>query len=188
MATITAPDFTLRNIEWSLDRPAQINRAMTGVRTAPAEPWYGKRFARVELATIHDEDDYRLLRSFFVRCQGQVNSFKLYAVVENQNSNSGVTVGSTAAAGAVSMTLSGTTTALTEGQMVTVNDQLLTLTEDQSGSTITFEPPLREQASSGTSVETSRPWALVKLAAPQAGWGVDAPGQFNAAFEVEEAF
>ena len=50
-------------------------------------------------ATLQGEDAYRLLRSFFVRCAGPVNAFKLYAVVELQNANSGVTVGATVAAG-----------------------------------------------------------------------------------------
>lgn len=188
MATITVPDFRFARVDWEFDRPAQINQSLvSGKRTVSAAPWFGKWHARVELATTYGENAYRLLRSFFIRCQGPVNTFKLYAVTENQNSNSGVTVASTAAAGASSMTISGAATALTEGQMVTVNNQLLILTANQSGTTITFEPPLRAQATGGTSVETSRPWALVRLASPMAGWAVETGHRFNASFEVEEA-
>lgn len=186
MATITAPDFTFAKLDWTLDRPAQINTSIQGKRTFPANPWYGKWRARAELAVSNGESAYRLLRSFLVRCQGPVNSFKLYAVVENQNANSGVTVTSTVAAGATSMALSGAATALTDGQMVTVNDQLLILTADQSGTTITFEPPLRAQATAGTAVETSRPWALVRMASPQVGWGVEPISRFSTAFDAEE--
>lgn len=189
MAIITAPDFRIRKIDWTFDRPSQVNSsAFTGKRTAPANPWFGRWLASVELAPIQGEASYRSLRSFFVRCCGQLNSFKLYAVTQTQNSNSGVTVGATAAAGATSMALSGAATPMKEGQLVTVNDQLLLLTANQSGNTINFEPQLRAQASLGTAVETSRPWALVRLRNPQSGWDVD-PGQvFGASFDVEEAF
>lgn len=188
MAVIAAPDFRVKSIDWSLDRPAQINSSLlTGKRTVTTAPWYGKWRASVELAPAVGEDGYRLLRSFLVRCQGPVHRFKLYAVAEPQNANSGVTVASTAASGATTMSLSGAATALTEGQMVTVNDQLVVLTADQAGAAITFEPPLRVQASAGTSVETARPWAMVRLTAAQSAWGVD-PGQlFAADFDVEEA-
>jgi len=188
VATITAPDFAIRDIEWALDRPTQTNADILGERRVPANPWFGKWHARVELAPIQGEDNYRLLRSFFVRCLGQGNKFKLYAVAENQNSNSGVTVGATVAAGATSMTLSGAATPMTDGQMVTVNDQLLCLTADQSGSTITFEPPLRVQATLGTSVETSRPWAMMRLSGSEVEWGIGPGIRFDSAFEAEEAF
>lgn len=188
MATITAPDFRIRQIDWQLDRRAQINTSIAGQRRPVAAPWFGKWHARVEIASLVGTANYRLMRSFFVRCNGPVNKFKLYAVVENQNANSGVTVAATVAAGATSMTISGASTTLKEGQMVTVNDQLLVLTADQSGSTITFEPQLRAQATLGASIETKRPWAMVRLAGESAGWSVDPGPVFGASFDAEEAF
>lgn len=188
MAFITAPVLPIRSIQWSLERPAQINvSAWTGKRTVVANPWYSKWRARVELAPIVGEANVRAIRSFLARCRGSINTFRLYATEGDQNANDAVTVSATAAAGATSMAITGAETALLDGQLVTVNGQLLQLTADQSGSTISFEPPLRAQAAAGTAVVTGRPYALVHMAAAQAGWGVD-PGQvYGIAFDVEEA-
>lgn len=188
MALITVPDLPLAGIEWSLDRPAQINVALTGKRAMESGPLYGKWRARVEIAARSSESEFRALRSFLVRCQGAVSTFRLPATVEAQNSNSGVTVASTVAAGATAMNLSGTSTPLLAGQMVTVNDQLLVLTDDQLGSSISFEPPLRAQASSGTSVETANPTALVHMSAPQVSYSIAPWRRFSSTFSVEEAF
>lgn len=188
MAYITAPDFALRSVNWSLDRPAQNNMSSwTGKRTVVANPWHGKWRARVELATVQGEDKVRSLRSFLARCKGQVNTFRLYATAGAQNSNKDVLSASAAAQGATSMTISGADTTLLDGQMVTVNGQLLVLTADQSGSTITFEPPLRKAVSAGTTVVTSRPYALVYMANSQQGYSIEPWRLFGSSFEVEEA-
>jgi hypothetical protein len=185
MALITAPTFALAAIEWELDRPAQINSDVSNKRTVD-EPLYGKWFARVDLEPVTGESTFAPVRSFLMRCMGCVNSFQLPAVIEAQNANSGVTLAADAAAGATSITLSGATTALLDGQMVTLADQLLQLTADQSGGAITFEPPLRVAATAGAAVETAMPYALVRLADPNASWQVDAPNRFGASFMVEE--
>lgn len=129
---------------------------------------------------------FQPLRSFFVRCNGPANRFKIPGVAESQNANSGVTAGA-AAVGSSSMTISGAASALTEGQLVTVNEQLLALVADQTGSTITFEPPLRAAVALGAAVETSQPWAVVKMAG-DIGWQVELGPIFTASFSVEEAF
>lgn len=185
MALITAPTFRLAGIAWDLDRPAQINSDLSGKRTVD-EPLYGKWFASVALEPETGETAFAPIRSFLMRCMGCVNSFHLPAVIVAQNANSGVTLGANALAGATTVTLSGATTSLTDGQMVTIADQLLQLTADQSGSDITFEPPLRRAATSGDAVETSIPYALVRLADPNVMWTVDAPNRFSASFDVEE--
>lgn len=186
MALITAPTLRLAKIDWSLDRPAQINTSITNRRTIPANPWHGKWRARVELAEYASEEEFRPVRSLLIRCCGPIHTFNLPATVEAQNSNSGVTVTTTAAAGAVTFGLSGASTAMLEGQMMTVNGQLLQITA-VSGSTITFEPPLRAQATAGTAVETASPYAVVHLASPQVGWSIAPWRRFSSSFDVEEA-
>lgn len=181
---ITAPTLRLSAIEWTLDRPAQINIDLVNKRTVGA-PLYGKWYAKVTLAAYETEALFCPVRSFLFRCNGVANSFQLPATIEPQNGNSGVTA-SAATAGATSLTLTGTSTALLDGQMVTVNDQLLQLTEDQSGSTITFEPPLRAAVSAGASVETANPYALVRMTGADIGWQIDPPEFFSASFNVEE--
>lgn len=188
MAIQAAPDLRVAAIDWSLDRPGQVNTStMTGKRTVPANPWHGKWSASVTLTPLPDEDSFRKVRSLLMRLRGQVHSFRLGATVESQNANSGVTVGATVAAGVTSMTLSGASTPMANGQMVTVNDQLLQLTAAQSGSTITFQPALRAQATIGTAIETSRPTALVRLAEAAVAWRIS-NARFEASFDVEEAF
>lgn len=188
MAYITAPDFRMKGIEWELDRPSQINvSAYTARRSVLQNPWHGRWRAKVELATVQGESGFRALRSFFARCEGQVNVFRVYATVEAQNSNFGVIVASTAAAGATTMSISGYATALTEGQYFTVNGQLCVCIANQSGASLTFEPPLRAQATAGTFVVTSRPYALVSMAASSTGWSIGAARRYGAAFTVEEA-
>lgn len=187
MAIQSSPNLRLASIAWSLDRPGQVNTSeMTGKRTVPSNPWFGKWRASVELTPLPDEDSFRTVRSLLMRLRGHVHTFRLPAVIENQNANSGVTVASTVAAGVYSMTISGAATPLTNGQLVTVNDQLLQLTAAQSGSTVTFEPALRAQATAGTTVETSRPTALVHLAESAVSWRVSHK-RFEAAFDCEEA-
>lgn len=188
MAYITAPDFRIRSIEWELDRPSQINvSAYTARRSVLQNPWHGKWRAKVELAMVQGESEFRLLRSFFARCEGQVNAFRLYATVEAQNSNVGVTVASAAAAGATSLSINGAATPLTDGQYFTVNGQLCVCIADQSGSTLTFEPPLRAAAAAGTTVVTSRPYALVSMASSSVGWSVGGARRYGVGFSVEEA-
>jgi hypothetical protein len=187
MAVITAPDFDIRHIDWSPDRPSQSNADWQGKRKVAANPWFEKWRAHLDLVPIVGEDNVRPLRSFFARCDGPVNRFPLRAVEGPQNANSGVTVASTAAAGATSMTLAGAATALKDGQLITVNGQLLQLVADQSGSTVNFEPQLRAQASAGAAVETSLPYATVFLATPPT-WSVAAGKIYSISFDVEEAF
>lgn len=185
---VRAIDLPIRAIEWRFGSAAKNNASgWTGSRTVVADPWRKKWRARVELAVIQGEANVAETRAFLARCKGQVTPFRLYATAGAQNANSGVTVSSTAAIGATSMAITGAATALLDGQLITVNGQLLCLTADQSGSTITFQPPLRQAASAGTTVVTSRPYALVHMAASSVGWQIGPKRLFNVAFDVEEA-
>jgi hypothetical protein len=188
VALVTAPAFRLRGIEWALDRPAQVNADWSGKRTIDTAPLYGKWRARVELATEESEAAFRTLRSFLVRLCGHTHTFRLPATLDAQNANSGVTVASTAAAGAITMSLSGASAPLLAGQLVTVGNQLLQLVEDQAGAVIAFEPPLRAQASGGAAVETANPYALVHLSDGTVEWAVEPPQRFSASFAAEEAY
>jgi hypothetical protein len=185
VALISAPPLGIANIEWTLDRPAQINIDLVNKRTV-GTPLYGKWFASVDLAPIVGENNFRQVRSFLFRCNGVANSFHLAASCAAQNANSGVTLSAGASAGDTSVTISGAATALLDGQLVTINNQLLQLTEDQSGSTITFEPPLRAAVSAGASVETANPYALVRMASGAIAYEISVGHRFDCSFAVEE--
>jgi hypothetical protein len=188
MARISAPTFRVRSITWDLDQPGDANvSAWTGKRQAVTNPWHGRWSARVQLAPVVGEANVRALRSFLARCRGKLNTFRLRATEGAQNANSGVTASATVAAGARSMDIIGYTTPLLDGQFVTVKGQLLQLTADQSATLITFEPMLRQQITGGTTVVTSRPYALVYMTSSANGWSVDPGQQYGISFDVEEA-
>lgn len=187
MSYVTAPDFRIKQIEWSIDRPAQVNRSdWTGKRTVVANPWHGKWRARAELAAVQGEAGVRALRAFLVSLKGAINTFRLYATIEAQNANTGVTVNTTAAAGATSLVITGASTAMLVGQYFTVNGQLCCIT-GVSGSTLTFEPPLRVSATSTTKVVTSRPYALVCMTDSRVGWSIGQARMHSISIDVEEA-
>ena len=188
MSAVTWPGFALAQVDWTLDRPAQVNASnLTPIREADTDPWFGKWSAKVTLATVESEAAFAPFRSFLLRLNGPANTFNLPAVVEPQNGNSGVTLSSSAAAGDNTISLSGVSTPLKDGQLVTVNGQLLQLTADQTGTSITFEPDLRAAASSGTAVETANPYATVSLSDQSISWAVSPPQRFDCDFAVEEA-
>ena len=175
----------IRKIDWSLDRPAQINvSGYTGKRTVVANPWHGKWRARIDMAPIVGEANILAWRAFFGQLRGEINTFRLPAAEAAQNGNSGVTASATAA-GAQSMTISGAATAIKAGQFVTVNDQLLLVTS-VAGSVLSFEPALRVAVASGGAVETANPTCLVSLVGSRAGWSVDVGQSYSMSFDVEE--
>lgn len=105
---------------------------------------------------------------------------------------SATTATASAAQGATSITLS-TSPAMTKGMLATVtlpsgNRQMVMLTADISGSTITFLPPLREAISSGASVEVTNPTCQVALVNSEYGWTVAPWRRYGIQFDVEEAF
>lgn len=103
------------------------------------------------------------------------------------------TVASGGAAGATTLTLGTSLPPLTAGMMATVllpsgNKQLVVLTQDISaGGVITFEPPMRESAAAGATVETRLPYALVALTDSRIGWATGPWRLFNVSLDVEEA-
>ena len=193
MAIITAPAFGLKQVDWTLDRPAQVNRsAYTGTRTVVANPWHGMWHAKVVLRTEQGEAAIRTLRGFFASLKGQINTFKLSAV-EGPQTGAGATTASTAATQGANSIILASSPAMTAGMLATVtlpsgNLQMVMLTAAIAGSTITFEPPLREAIGIGAVVDTDNPTCLVALASSAFGWGVSNWRRYDIAFDVEEAF
>jgi hypothetical protein len=189
MAYIIAPTFRIKTITWTLDRPGQVNTsAWTGKRTTVTDPWHGKWSAHVELATLQGETGAAAYMAFLAKVRGALSTFQLPATAGAQNTNSGVTVATSAAQGATAVDLTGYGTSLTAGQKVTINDQLLQLTADQEASGyIYFEPPLREAANVGTPVETANPYALVYMADTKQGYSIETWRRYGISFDAIEA-
>lgn len=188
-----SPGFGVARIAWELDSPAQANLSRwTGRRTVVADPWHRKWSAKVALCPVVGDSNIRAMRSFLARCKGSIATFRLYATEGPQNANVDVTVmDAQGAAGSTAFTLTGLSSAMLEGQMITVSGQLLALTRvgypvgaDQA---VYFEPPLRQSAPAGTPVVTARPYALAHMAEATAGWSVEPGAVYGISFDVEEA-
>jgi hypothetical protein len=192
MSTFNWPGFGVKSVSWSFDQPAQVNSSeWSGTRTVVSNPWHGKWSAKVDLSTQQGDGAFRAARAFFTQLKGQLNTFHLPAVEAPQNSNTGVTVATTAAQGAVSIALTGLTDALVIGNMITVNGQLLSLTSVGSlvagAQTVGFMPALRAQATATTAAQTAKPYALVALTDSSFTWDIGSWRRYGLSFTVEEA-
>lgn len=198
MAVIPTPAaLKIRGIAWRLFSPAQVNRsAWTGRRQVVTQPGHARWTAEAEIALLAEADAFAM-RAFMMKLKGQINTFRLEAVEQDQTTVTSLTVSGGASGGATSVTTSASwpasTTVLRAGQMLTINDQLLALTSDvvsnaTGGSTMTFEPPLRMAAAAGAPIEVRRPTALVALSEPEIGWAVELGPHYSFALSVEEVF
>lgn len=187
MAIVEWPDgLNIRSVQWTNNRPSQSNSSpYTGARSVATSPWHGKLSAKIEIATMVGFDKGRMLRGFIASVLGQVNTFRVPYTEGDQLHLPAATVGTTAAKGATSITLLGVQ--MQPGQSVTVNDQLLQILS-VADAVITFQPPLRAQATSTTVVETGDPTVLMAMADSAVSWNVEPGPIYTASFDVEEVF
>lgn len=199
MAVISLPaSVRIANINWALDRPAQLNRSQwTGKEQVIADPWHGRWTAEAELAPVVGEANVLAWRAFLAALKGRVNTFRLPAVEKDQAANDSVSVSILAAAGATTINSGGwgvsTANVMLAGQMFTLNDQLCVLTANASSNAsgfadLTFQPPLRAGATVNTPIIVRKPTALVALASSTAGWSVDRGQVYGIKLNVEERF
>lgn len=187
-----------RKVEWSLDRPAQVNRsAWTGKPQVIANPWHGIWRAQVDLVPIIGETAMLAWRAFLAQLKGQINSFRLPATEGLQAGLPAAINHNGAAAGATTMLIKTAAggvpiPTLLPGHMMTSGDQLLQVVASApdvgTGTTlVTFEPPLRAAIASLAAVEIQNPTALVALTDSKVGWSVE-PGKIYGvgSLQVEE--
>jgi hypothetical protein len=183
-----APVFDIKHADWVLDRPSTINAsAYAGNAQVLTDPWRATWHAHIDLAPIVGENNMLPIRQFIGRVNGMIKAFRVYATENIQNNNSGVTVASSAAQGATTIALAGYTDTMKEGQLMTINRQLVICTANQSGANVSFEPPLRQPASAGTAVETKQPYALMHMSVSKVGWNVGPGKVYNVSFDLQEA-
>ena len=202
MAVITLPSaFKIREIEWDLSQPSQVNRSQwSGADQVEEETWHSRWRAAVTFAPLGS--DARLLRSLIAKLKGRVNTIRLPVTSEDQHSI--VTpqrVYGAHAAGATTLYTYGwhaVLPSLLDGHFLTINDQMAMVTEDAAppgvGEIGTGEPgarkftlhaPLRAAATHSTQITTLRPTCLMALAEDVAGWKTDVGkiSSFSLAFE-----
>ncbi len=183
----------LRRVRWDLVVDQQINRSgWTKRRQVSSSSPIGMWRVSAEFVPVIGEENARKWRYFFTALNGMVNRFPVVASLGAQHNLTNPTV-SSGAAGANTMTVSGAPVGLPAGSFMTVpladgTKQLVCLTGNVSGSTITFMPPLRAAAQGAATIESVLPYAEVSLTGSSVGWDVDPGRNSGFAFEAEEAF
>jgi hypothetical protein len=197
MTLITLPDQArIKNVEWTLDRPAQVNRSdWTKRRQVVLQPGPSMWSATCDLVVRIGEPAMLEVEAFLVDLEGQVNSFQLPIADSPQlPAPQSVVVDGAGQSGRFLALRGGVHgQSLLRGHKITVNDQtvmlMAPLTFDATGkATATFKPSLRNSPADGDPVEVVKPYVLLSLTTSQVGWTV-APGRLYQAKQLvlEEA-
>lgn len=172
MATITYPSTPRpQSMSWRLVMPAQTNVSdWTGRRQtiASGRGWWE---SQVNFPPIVGTTNVNAWRAFIAKSRGKANEFQV--PVDPTAQSSATATPMVNGAGQTGRTLSTdgwptSTTVLQAGQFVTINNQLLQLTENvtSNGSgvaTLTFEPPVRVAPSDNAAIEFKNPYCLMYL-------------------------
>lgn len=172
MATISFPSSPKPNgMAWRLVMPSQTNVSeWTGRRQtiASGRGWWE---CQLSLPPIVGTLNVNAWRSFIAKSRGKANDFQVPVDPTAQSASTATPLVN--GAGQTGRTLSTdgwplSTTVLVAGQFVTINNQLLQLTENvtSNGSgvaTLTFEPPIRTSPADNTAIEYKNPYCLMYM-------------------------
>ena len=173
MATITYPSTPRpQGMAWRLVMPAQTNVSdWTGRRQtlASGRGWWE---AQITFPPIVGTASINPWRSFIAKSRGSANDFQVRVDLATPQSSATATP-LVNGAGQTGRTLNTdgwplSTTVLQAGQFVTINNQLLQLTENvtSNGSgvaVLTFEPPVRVSPADNATIEFKNPYCLMYL-------------------------
>jgi len=170
MATITYPSTPKpRGMSWRLLMPAQTNVSdWTGRRQtiASGRGWWE---CQIALPPIVGTTNVNAWRSFIAKSRGRANDFQIPVDPIAQSASTATPLVNGAGQTGRTLATDGwpvSTTVLVAGQYVTINNQLLQLTENvtSNGSgvaTLTFEPPIRTPSSDNAAIEYKNPYCLM---------------------------
>ena len=196
MATITYPSTPKpQGMSWRLVMPAQTNVSdWTGRRQtiASGRGWWE---SQVTFPPIVGTTNVNAWRAFIAKSRGKANDFQV--PVDPTAQSSVVATPMVNGAGQIGRTLSTdgwplSTTVLQAGQYVTINNQLLQLTENvtSNGSgvaTLTFEPPVRISPSDNAVIEFKNPYCLMYLV-EEPTLSVEAGYVYSLSLNLRESF
>jgi hypothetical protein len=172
MATISFPSTPKPNgMSWRLVMPAQTNVSeWTGRRQtiASGRGWWE---CQLSLPPIVGTSGVNAWRSFIAKSRGKANDFQVPVDPTAQSSATATPLVNGASQTGRTLNTDGwptSTTVLVAGQFVTINNQLLQLTENvtSNGSgvaTLTFEPPIRTAPSDNAAIEFKNPYCLMYM-------------------------
>ena len=172
MATVTFPSSPKPSaMSWRLVAPAQTNVSeWTGRRQtmASGRGWWE---SQITLPPIVGTLSVNAWRSFIAKSRGGVNDFQIPVDPTAQSSATATPLVNGANQTGRQLNTDGwplSTTVLVAGQYVTINNQLLQLTENvtSNGSgvaTLTFEPPIRTSPADNAAIEYKNPFCLMYM-------------------------
>lgn len=172
MSTITYPSTPKpQGMSWRLVMPAQTNVSdWTGRRQtiASGRGWWE---CQVTFPPIVGTTNVNAWRAFIAKSRGKANDFQVPVDPTAQSSAVATPLVNGASQTGRTLTTDGwpvSSTVLQAGQFVTINNQLLQLTENvtSNGSgvaTLTFEPPVRTAPSDNAAIEFKNPYCLMYL-------------------------
>ena len=172
MATITYPSTPRpQGMSWRLVLPAQTNVSdWTGRRQtiASGRGWWE---AQVTFPPIVGTTNINAWRAFIAKSRGAANDFQVKVDPTAQSSSTATPLVNGAGQTGRTLNTDGwptSTTVLQAGQYVTINNQLLQLTENvtSNGSgvaVLTFEPPVRVSPADNAAIEYKNPYCLMYL-------------------------
>lgn len=170
MATVTFPSSPKPNgMSWRLIMPSQTNVSdWTGRRQtiASGRGWWE---CQLSLPPIVGTANVNAWRSFIAKSRGRANDFQIPVDATAQSAATATPLVNGAGQTGRTLTTDGwplSSTVLVAGQFVTINNQLLQLTENvtSNGSgvaTLTFEPPVRSAPADNAAIEYKNPFCLM---------------------------
>jgi hypothetical protein len=196
MATITYP-LTPRpqGMAWRLVMPAQTNVSdWTGRRQtlASGRGWWE---AQITFPPIVGTTNINAWRSFIAKSRGSANDFQVPVDPVAQSASTATPLVNGAGQQGRTLNTDGwptSTTVLQAGQYVTINNQLLQLTENvtSNGSgvaVLTFEPPVRVSPADNAAIEYKNPFCLMYLV-EEPTLSVEAGYVYSLSLNLRESF
>jgi len=172
MATVTFPSTPKPNgMSWRLIMPSQTNVSeWTGRRQtiASGRGWWE---CQLSLPPMVGTTRVNTWRAFIAKCRGRANDFQIPVDPTAQSAAAATPLVNGGAQTGRTLNTDGwpvSSTVLVAGQFVTINNQLLQLTENvtSNGSgvaVLTFEPPVRAAPADNAAIEFKNPYCLMYL-------------------------
>jgi len=172
MATVTFPSTPKPNgMTWRLVMPSQTNVSdWTGRRQtiASGRGWWECQFS---LPPIVTKTRVNVWRAFIAKCRGRANDFQIPVDPTPQSAAVATPLVNGAAQTGRTLNTDGwpvSSTVLFAGEFVTINNQLLQLTENVTSNAsgvavLTFEPPVRAAPADNAAIEFKNPYCLMYL-------------------------
>ena len=196
MATITYPSTPEpQGMSWRLLMPAQTNVSdWTGRRqtVASGRGWWE---CQITFPPIVGTTNINAWRSFIAKSRGSANDFQVPVDPIAQSTSTATPLVNGAGQTGRTLNTDGwplSTTVLQAGQYVTINNQLLQLTENvtSNGSgvaTLTFEPPIRTAPADNAAIEYKNPFCLMYLV-EEPTLSVEAGYVYSLSLNLRESF